>query len=140
MAIANQERNEVPFKCTIISACAKLGESKPNGNCKELNYISYSGADPKWDIREWNEDHSKMSKGVTLNDEELFDLYAAIGELMKHEKPSKSGPSRPKNAVNPWPNNKKAASNADSDSDTDSETDFESESQDKESQEGSTPF
>ncbi len=130
MAIANQEKNDAPFKCTIISACAKLGETKQNGNCKELNYISYGGADPKWDIREWNEDHSKMSKGVTLNDEELFDLYAAIGELMQHEKPSKSGPSRPKNVVNPWPDSKKATSNDESDSDSGSEMD----------QEESTPF
>lgn len=105
MAIANQEKNDVSFKCTIITSCAKLGETKANGNSKELNYVSYGGSEPKWDIREWNEDHSKMSRGVTLTDDELFDLYAAIGEVMKHDKPSVTGPVRPKNAVNPWNTN-----------------------------------
>ncbi len=73
MANLNQEKTD-NFKCTIISSCAKLGEAKENGNCKELNYISYGGADPKWDIREWNPDHTKMSRGITLNDAELLDL------------------------------------------------------------------
>ena len=101
MSNYNQEKTD-HFKCTIISSCAKLGESKENGNCKELNYISYGGADPKWDIREWNSDHTKMSRGITLNDTELLDLYSAIGELLKHDKPSISGPSRPKAVENPW--------------------------------------
>lgn len=101
MANSNQERND-NFKCTIISSCAKLGVAKENGNCKELNYISYGNADPKWDIREWNPDHTKMSRGITLNDAELLDLYAAIGEAMRHDKPSIAGPGRPKAVSNPW--------------------------------------
>ena len=101
MANSNQERND-NFKCTIISSCAKLGVAKENGNCKELNYISYGNADPKWDIREWNPDHTKMSRGITLNDAELLDLYAAIGEAMRHDKPSIKGPGRPKAISNPW--------------------------------------
>lgn len=37
---------------------------------KEVNLVSWNGKLPKVDIREWNEDHSTMTKGVTLTDEE----------------------------------------------------------------------
>ncbi|EAF9359672.1 hypothetical protein A6B89_03800 [Listeria monocytogenes] len=37
---------------------------------KELNKISWNGRPPKYDIRDWSEDHEKMGKGITLTDEE----------------------------------------------------------------------
>jgi len=33
---------------------------------KELNLVSWNGRKPKYDIREWSEDKSRMTKGVTL--------------------------------------------------------------------------
>ena len=46
---------------------------------KELNVVSWNGGAPKFDIREWNEDHTRMSKGVTLTAEQA----AALCELLK---------------------------------------------------------
>lgn len=37
---------------------------------KEVNLVSWNGRPPKVDIREWNADHSKMSKGLTITDGE----------------------------------------------------------------------
>lgn len=37
---------------------------------KELNKVSWNGRPPKYDIRDWSEDHEKMGKGITLTDEE----------------------------------------------------------------------
>ena len=50
---------------------------------KELNLVSWSGRDPKLDLREWAPDHKKMGKGVTLTREEaakLSELLAAINK------------------------------------------------------------
>ena len=33
---------------------------------KELNLVSWNGATPKYDIREWAPGHEKMGKGITL--------------------------------------------------------------------------
>jgi hypothetical protein len=47
---------------------------------KELNIISWNGGAPKFDIRDWDEYHEKMSRGVTLTQWEmrkLADLYIA---------------------------------------------------------------
>ena len=41
---------------------------------KELNLVSWSEHAPKYDIREWNEDHTRMGKGVTLSQEEFDNL------------------------------------------------------------------
>jgi len=45
---------------------------------KELNLISWNGAAAKFDIRDWDEHHERMSRGVTLTPREmrkLVDLY-----------------------------------------------------------------
>ncbi len=48
------------------------------GWTKELNLVSWRGAPPKYDIRDWDENHERMSRGITLREEEiekLVDLY-----------------------------------------------------------------
>ena len=42
-----------------------------SGWTKELNLISWNGDDPKFDIRSWSSDHSRMGMGVTLSKEEM---------------------------------------------------------------------
>ncbi len=48
------------------------------GWTKELNLISWNDREPKYDIREWNPDHSRMGKGVTLSTEEFENLRKLI--------------------------------------------------------------
>ena len=47
------------------------------GWTKELNLISWNDRDPKYDIREWNPDHTRMGKGVTFTNEE-FDILKKL--------------------------------------------------------------
>lgn len=47
---------------------------------KEVNVISWNGGTPKYDIRDWTPDHSKMGKGVTLSVEEAVHLLKALQE------------------------------------------------------------
>lgn len=49
---------------------------------KELNLISWNGAAPKYDIREWAPDHEKMGKGTTLTEEEARALAALLREIV----------------------------------------------------------
>lgn len=53
----------------IIEEIGVLSENA-RGWQKELNKISWNGRPPKYDIRDWSEDHEKMRKGITLTDEE----------------------------------------------------------------------
>ena len=48
------------------------------GWTKQLNLISWNGAEPKYDIRNWSADGQRMSKGITLTEEELKTLKTLI--------------------------------------------------------------
>ncbi|MFC4619770.1 YdbC family protein [Camelliibacillus cellulosilyticus] len=61
------------IKYEIIETLGVLSESS-KGWKKELNLISWNGRDPKYDIRDWSEDHTKMGKGVTFTKDELLVL------------------------------------------------------------------
>ena len=61
------------FKYEITQELGVLSESK-SGWTRELNLISWNGAEPKFDIRDWSPDHEKMSKGISLSAEEIEKL------------------------------------------------------------------
>ena len=65
------------FKYDIVEEIGVLSENA-KGWRKELNLVSWNGAAPKYDIREWAPDHEKMGKGVTLTKEELAALKKLI--------------------------------------------------------------
>ena len=68
----------VEFKYEVVERIAVLSESS-KGWTKELNLISWNDREPKYDIREWSPDGSKMGKGITLSDEEVAGLKKALG-------------------------------------------------------------
>lgn len=65
------------FKYDIVEEIGVLSENA-KGWRKELNLISWNGAAPKYDIRDWAPNHEKMGKGVTLTKEELSALKKLI--------------------------------------------------------------
>ena len=65
------------FKYDIVEKIGVLSENA-KGWRKELNLISWNGAAPKHDIREWAPDCEKMGKGITLTKEELSALKKLI--------------------------------------------------------------
>lgn len=50
---------EITERIGVLSENAK-------GWTKELNKVSWNEREPKYDLREWNPDHSRMGKGITL--------------------------------------------------------------------------
>lgn len=64
----------------ITNHIADLSEQNAKGWRKELNEVSWNGREPKYDIRDWSEDHTKMGKGITLTHDELALLVAACNE------------------------------------------------------------
>ena len=41
---------------------------------RELNLVSWNGREPKYDLRDWDENHTRMGKGITLTKEEVEKL------------------------------------------------------------------
>lgn len=48
----------------------------------ELNLVSWNRRAPKYDIRRWSDDHTQMSKGLTLNETEVVKLFQNAGEVL----------------------------------------------------------
>lgn len=43
----------------------------------ELNVVSWFGKEPKLDIRGWSDDHEKMTKGISLTEDEFIKIARA---------------------------------------------------------------
>ena len=68
-----------------------------SGWSKELNLIAWNGAAPKYDIRDWDETHTHMSKGVTLFEGEmqtLMDIYVQAKNRRVFEEAKKQREAR----------------------------------------------
>ncbi|MDR0551246.1 MAG: hypothetical protein LBG72_04415 [Spirochaetaceae bacterium] len=73
--MTGNSKENITFK--IVEQRGVISEGK-GGWKKELNLVSWSGRDPKLDIRDWSPDHLKMSKGITLTNDEA----KALGGLL----------------------------------------------------------
>lgn len=63
---------EVKRRITVLS------ENRKTLWTRELNLISWNGANAKYDIRDWSPDHQKLSKGITLTEDEMKRIKDAI--------------------------------------------------------------
>ena len=59
------------IKSNITTHIATLSTNPKTSWTKELNLVSWNDRDPRFDIRDWSPDHTKMWKGVTMPEEEL---------------------------------------------------------------------
>lgn len=69
---------EVTFE--ITKSLGVLSESA-KGWTKEINLVSWNNYPAKYDIREWDPDHQKMSKGLTLSADEIKELRDILNGL-----------------------------------------------------------
>ena len=65
------------MKCEILDTLLEFPEEREYH--LELNLIKWGDNAPKYDLRRWNEDRSRMTKGITLTEDEL--------ELLRNELP-----------------------------------------------------
>ena len=70
------------IKYDIVEEIGVISENA-KGWRKEINLISWNGAAPKYDIRDWAPDHEKMGKGITLTSEEAQELYKILGKIVE---------------------------------------------------------
>lgn len=72
--------SEIKFE--IQEELGTLSEST-KGWTKEVNLITWNGAAPKYDIRDWAPNHEKMGKGITLTAEEAEVLYKILAKIVE---------------------------------------------------------
>lgn len=81
------------FNYEVTEEIGVIGNPTPSGWATQLNLVSWNGKEPKLDIRPWNEDHSRMGKGISLSMEEATELsillnsYLGLGSEEDFERP-----------------------------------------------------
>ncbi len=68
------------FTFEITKTFGKLPENN-SGWAKALNMVSWMGREPKYDLREWSPDCTKMNKGVSFTKEELIALRDILNDM-----------------------------------------------------------
>lgn len=71
------EKQTIAFE--IIKQIGVISES-PTGWKKELNIVKWGDREPKYDIRDWDKEHERMSRGLTLTEEEAVKLSELLAE------------------------------------------------------------
>ena len=61
------------IKYEVVQRVAVLSQ-RPRGWERQLNLISWNDGEPKYDIRDWSPDGTRMGKGITLTEEEVETL------------------------------------------------------------------
>ena len=73
--MAMNEGSEVTFE--IIEEIGIIS-TQDTGWTKEINLVSWNGGAAKYDIREWDPSHERMSKGITLRENEMRTLLEVM--------------------------------------------------------------
>ena len=70
------------FKFEIKEHIGVISEGS-RGWQKEVNLVSWNDAAPKIDIRDWAPDHEKMGKGITLTEDEAWEMCQLLQEKLQ---------------------------------------------------------
>ena len=68
------------IKYEVVQRVAVLSQ-RPRGWERQLNLISWNDGEPKYDIRDWSPDGSRMAKGISLTEEELKTLKDILNDM-----------------------------------------------------------
>ena len=53
-----------------------------SGYTKEINLVSWNGAEPKYDMRRWSPGREKCGKGIALTQAEAKNLFLAMQKVL----------------------------------------------------------
>ncbi len=75
--MAANNNSNVTFE--IKRHCGVIEENANSGWRREVNIVSWNGGTPKFDIREWSPDHTRMTKGITLS----YENAAKVADILR---------------------------------------------------------
>ena len=66
---------KITEKIAVLSASG-------SGYTKEINLVSWNGAEPKYDIRSWSPGREKCGEGIALTRAEAKNLFLALQKVL----------------------------------------------------------
>lgn len=84
----NRQGGDVEFK--LVERLGVLDTHK-SGWAREVNIVAWNGGQPKFDIRDWDPDHVRMSRGITLYEREAVKLTRILAQRLQMDCPEDGG-------------------------------------------------
>ena len=84
-ANSDTQNREIEFRLV-----EKLGvlDTHKSGWAREVNIVAWNGKPPKFDIRDWDPDHERMSRGITLHEREAIKLAKILVQRLQMDGPA----------------------------------------------------
>lgn len=70
--------NDISFEIMEHIGVISTNDNREQPWAKEINVVSWNGGAPKIDIRDWSSDHMRMSRGITLTEEQAEKMTMAL--------------------------------------------------------------
>lgn len=71
-----------PVEFRMVERLGVLDHHK-NGWTREVNIVAWNGGRPKFDIRDWDPDHERMSRGITMYENEAIKLTKILAQRLQ---------------------------------------------------------
>lgn len=78
-----EQKNEVVYE---IKEHIGVIAQYQTGWQKEINLVSWNGNTAKYDIRDWDEEHVHMSRGITLSESEIEKVRELLDDRAREGK------------------------------------------------------
>ena len=92
MAVYNgsNANNDAQGRDIEFKLVEKLGvlDTHKSGWAREGNIVAWNGKPPKFDIRDWDPDHERMSRGITLHEREAIKLAKILVQRLQMDGPA----------------------------------------------------
>ena len=70
--------NDVTFEIVEHIGVIDVIDNREEKWTKEVNVVAWNGGKPKIDVRDWNEKHDRMSRGITLTEDQAMKMTKAL--------------------------------------------------------------
>ena len=74
------DKNDITFEIMEHIGVIDTIDNREEKWTKEVNVVAWNGGKPKIDVREWNENHERMSRGITLTEDQAMKMTKALVE------------------------------------------------------------
>ena len=70
--------NDITFEIVEHIGVIDIIDNREEKWTKEVNVVAWNGGQPKIYVRDWNATHERMSRGITLTEEQAMKLTKAL--------------------------------------------------------------
>ena len=72
--MTDKKSNDITFEIMEHIGTIDVIDGRDEKWTKEINVVAWNGGKPKIDVRDWNSSHDRMSRGITLTEEQAMKM------------------------------------------------------------------